>query len=178
MVSGSLISFFGPYVPFMWAGSALATIGSGLLYSLKANPERGTVDGFQFLAGVGLGLCNQISYNVTQYKLSKEKLIMGSTVVSFCNSLGPVLGANVAQAIFATSLTHALDNEPQVEAATIIRAGPTAIGRTVPLALQGLVKDAYNYALTRAFIPSIICGGLAFCCSLAMPWGNVRKQAT
>ncbi|KAL9601173.1 MAG: hypothetical protein Q9179_002954 [Wetmoreana sp. 5 TL-2023] len=176
MASGVLISFYGPYVPFMWVGAALATVGSGLLFSLEADSKHGTVDAYQFIAGLGLGLCNQISFNAVQHKLPKEKLILGSTVVSFCNSLGPVLGTNIAQTIFASLLTRTLDSEPQIDAAAIIRAGPTSIGRNVPPELQNAVRHAYSHALTRAFIPSIICGGLAFCCSLAMEWGNVRAE--
>lgn len=176
MASGIFISFYGPYVPFMWAGAALASIGSGLLSSLKPNSNHGAVDAYQFLAGLGLGLCNQIPFNAVQHKLPKEKLVLGSTVVSFCNSLGPVLGINIAQTLFAEFLTRALDSEPQINAAEIIRAGPTAIGRIAPSELQNYVRNAFSHALTRAFIPSIICGGFAFCCSFAMEWGNVRKE--
>lgn len=176
MASGILISFYGPYVPYMWIGAVLAIIGSGLLLSLRTNSSHGAVDAYQFVAGLGLGLCNQIPFNAVQHKLPKEKLVLGSTVVSFCNSLGPFLGINIAQTIFASFLTRALDSKPQIDTATIIRAGPTSIGRTVPSDLQTVVRDAYNYALTRAFVPSVICGGFAFCCSLAMEWGNVRKK--
>ena len=176
MASVLLISLYGPYVPFMWVGAALATVGSGLLFSLKANSSHRAVDAYQFIAGLGLGMCNQIPFNAVQHKVPKDKLVLGSTVVSFCNSLGPVLGTNIAQTIFASLLTRALDREPQIDAAAIIRAGPTAIGHAVPSELQSSVREAYSYALTRAFNPSIICGGLAFCCSLAMEWGSVRKK--
>lgn len=134
------------------------------------------MDAYQFIAGLGLGLCNQIPFNAVQHKLAQDKLVLGSTVVSFSNSLGPFLGINIAQAICASLLTRTLDSRPQIDSATIIRAGPTSIGRTIPPELQTLVRDAYSYALTRAFVPSVICGGLALCCGLAMEWGNVRKK--
>ncbi|KAI4212222.1 MAG: hypothetical protein LQ351_005092 [Letrouitia transgressa] len=176
MVSGALISYFGPYVPFMWFGAVFATIGSSLLFTLTPHTRHQAVNAYQIIAGLGLGSCNQIPFSATQYKLPEEKLIMGSTMVSFCVSLGPVLGTNMAQAIFAGLLVEQLEGLPGVDAVSVIRAGPTAIDQKVPSESRIAVRQVFNYALTRAFIPLIVYGSLAICCSLAMEWGNVRKQ--
>ena len=176
MMTGAVINFLGFYAPFMWFGSCLAAIGSGLLFSMNIHTSKGSVSGYQFLVGLGLGSCNQLPYSVTQYRLPKDLLIMGSVMVSFCNSLGPVLGTNIAQAIFACTLKHRLEQVPEIDPIAIIRAGPANIEGSVNKALQPLVREAYGHALSMAFVPTIICGGLAFCCSLAIPPGDFRKQ--
>jgi MFS family permease len=176
ILSGGLISLFGPYVPFMWFGACLATVGSGLLFSLQVGTKSSAVAAYQFLAGLGLGSCTQISYIATQYKLPDHQTVMGTTIVSFCNSLGPVLGTNIAQAIFAGTLAHRLKSVPGIDPASVIRAGPANIGELASSTVRPLVRQAYKYALTTAFIPAVICGGIAFCCSLWMEWGNVRKK--
>lgn len=173
IASGALISTIGYYVPFMWLGAILATIGSGLLYSLKVDSSNGTLSGFQFITGLGLGLCTQISFNAVQYMLPKEQVAMGGALVSFCNSLGPILGTNIGQAIFSNLLVKRLSQVPGVDAAAMVAAGPTSLATA---GSSSAVREAFNYALTRVFILAAVSGGLAFACSLGMEWGNVKQE--
>jgi len=92
IISGALISTIGYYVPFMWLRAILATVGSALLTTLRVNTSDGVLSVYQFIAGFGLGICTQIPFNAVQYILPKEQMVMGSALVSFCNSLGPILG--------------------------------------------------------------------------------------
>jgi len=43
VVAGASVTMMGRYVPFTWVGSALFTIGAGLIYTLKVNSSTGTV---------------------------------------------------------------------------------------------------------------------------------------
>ena len=176
MLSGGLISLFGFYVPFMWLGSILAAIASGLLFTIQVSTKNSTLAGYQLLAGFGLGICNQISYNAVQYMLPKHQVVMGGAIVSFCNSLGPVLGTNIAQALFVSSFANHLKLEPGIDVAAVIRAGATDVAAAVRPDLMPIVRAAYNYALTRIFIFTATCGSMAFFCSLAMEWGNVKRS--
>ena len=172
MLSGALITAFGYYVPFMYVGSILATIGSGLLYTLQPDSSSSVLAGYQFLAGFGLGICNQIPFSAVQYILPADQMVLGSTLVSFCNSLGPVLGTNIAQAIFANIFVRRLDSEPNIDVAVVVKAPPTNLGSSASPA----VRDAFNEALTKSFLLPVACGGMAFLCSLTMEWGNVKKK--
>lgn len=67
----------------MWLGATLATVGSGLLFTLKTDSSRGAVAGYQFIVGFGLGMCNQIPFNAVQYILPPSQMVMGS-----CCNLG------------------------------------------------------------------------------------------
>lgn len=60
IISGGLISAYGHFVPFMIFGSVLATIGSGLLYTLSTTSSSSAWIGFQALAGLGIGLAIQV----------------------------------------------------------------------------------------------------------------------
>ena len=46
MASGVIISWSGFCVLFVWLGAALATVGSGLLFTLKTDSSRGAVAGY------------------------------------------------------------------------------------------------------------------------------------
>lgn len=174
IASGALITAIGYYVPMMWFGASVATIGSGLLYTLKVNTSGSLLSAFQFIAGLGLGTCTQIPFNAVQYVLSEEHMAMGSALVSFCNSLGPILGTNIGQAIFSNLLVQRLANEPDVDAKAIVLAGPTNIASAG--ASSSAVRQAFNYALTRTFLLAVAVGLLAFGSSLAMEWGNVKSE--
>ncbi|KAI9665471.1 MAG: hypothetical protein M1831_001613 [Alyxoria varia] len=174
LLSGALISVFGYYVPFLWVGSALATVGAGLLLTWEVDSGKVVLDCYQVLVGLGLGICTQVPFTAVQHKMPTEIVVRASAVVSFCNSLGPVLGTNIAQAIFVNSLLGALQESAtgSEDAKRIIRAGPSALPSPVPVP----VRHAFNTSLIRAFILPVACAGAAFCCSLAVEWGNVKKD--
>ena len=176
IASGISINLVGRYVPFMWLGAIISTIGSGLLVTIKVDSSRGALAAYQFLAGFGIGMCNQLSFTAVQYILPPDQIIMGSALVSFCNSLGPTLGTSIGQAIFATSFTRRLRLVPGVDGTEVIRAGATNLKAVLQPNVLPIVREAYNYALTRAFVLAIVCSATAFCCSLAMEWGNVKRK--
>ncbi|KAL8786444.1 MAG: hypothetical protein Q9213_002760 [Squamulea squamosa] len=130
MISGALINLMGYYVPFMMLGSALATIGSGLLFRIQVDTSKGILYFDQFLAGLGLGLCTQISFTAVQYILPADEMVMGSALVSFCNSLGPILGTNIGQVIFANVLVRRLERVPNVNATMAVIAAVQWNGAT------------------------------------------------
>jgi len=60
IISGSLISIYGHFVPLMIIGTALGEIGAGLLYTLSTTSTSAQWIGYQALAGLGMGLSLQI----------------------------------------------------------------------------------------------------------------------
>jgi MFS transporter, DHA2 family, glioxin efflux transporter len=56
IISGGFIAKTGIYTPIMIGGSVLATVASGLLYTLDIGTGAGKWIGYQILAGVGFGL--------------------------------------------------------------------------------------------------------------------------
>lgn len=173
IASGALVSTLGFYVPFMWLGAILATVGSGLLFTLRVDSPSGTLSAFQFITGLGLGICTQIPFNAVQYMLPQTQMAMGSAIVSFCNSLGPILGTNVGQAIFSNVFIKRLEHVSDIDARAIILAGPTNLGS---IGTSAMVREAFNYSLRWTFILAVAGGILAFASSLAMEWGNVKRE--
>lgn len=174
ILSGALISLVtGYYVPFMWFGAIFTAIGSGLLHSVPRSNSKGQLDGYQFLAGLGLGICTQVPFSAVQAVLPADTLVHGSSLVSFCNSLGPVLGTNIAQAVFVNRLVTVLKDVPNIEVATVIQTGAT--NPSAPM--LPVVREAFTNALARAFLVPTVCGSCAFACSLVMERVNIRRRA-
>lgn len=176
MLSGSLISLIGYYVPFMWIGSILLTVGSGLIITLGTVPSTGEWVGYQFLAAFGAGICRQIAFSAVPLVLEKDDIATASALVAFCNSLGPTLAIGVGQVILTNTFVQQVSLIPGIEPLTIINSGAYDLKSVVPSHLLAPVRQAFDYALTRTFILSIASGAAAFCSSLAMEWINVKER--
>ena len=176
IISGSLITLVGYYVPFMWVGSLLTIIGSGLLFTLDTTSSASHWIGYQFLAAFGAGICRQIAFSAVPLVLHKDDLPTASALVAFSNSLGPTLAIGIGQSVFTNELVRQLTPLKGIDVTTIINEGATDLSLVVSRQFFPIVREAFNYALTRAFILSIASAGAAFGCSLGMEWISVKKH--
>ena len=62
----------------MWAGTAIFTIGAGLLYTLGVYSDAGKWIGYQILAGIGAGGSVQIPFVAVQVVLTPKEMPTGS----------------------------------------------------------------------------------------------------
>lgn len=177
IIVGGTVTVIGYYVPFTWIGSAIFAVGAGMIYTLKVHSSAGMWIGYQILAGGGAGACVQLPFIAVQVVLNKKDMPTGNAVAIFFNSLGGALAISVAQNIFSNALrTEIPKYAPNVDPQTIIAAGATYIRKvTPPEALPG-VLEAYNSALTQAYILSIATAGIAFCCSFLFEWKSVKGK--
>ena len=167
----------GVYVPFTWAGSAIFTVGAGMIYSLKPESSAGMWIGYQILAGTGAGMCVQIPFIAVQVVLPKKDMPVGNAIAIFFNSLGGAISISIAQNIFSNSLVREIPKfAPGVDPSVIVAAGATRIREVVqPELLEGVLR-AYNEALSSSYVLGIACAGLAFLSSLLFEWKSVRGK--
>lgn len=86
VVSGAVISKTGIATPFLPVFTALATVGTGLLYTLGVGTASGRWIGFQILAGFGFGFVFQIPMIYGQGNAAIEDLAT-TTAVIMCKSV-------------------------------------------------------------------------------------------
>jgi len=178
LIVGAAVVKFGWYTPFMYFGSALFTVGSGLLYTLQLDSAAAKWIGYQILAGIGVGASIQIPYAAVQVVLSQKDLPLANALVIFFNSLGGALATSIAESIFSNTLVNELKRQvPQVDPSLIVNAGATRLREVVtPHELLPAVLRVYNTAVTRAFLLSVATGGLAFLSSLGVEWKSVKGK--
>ncbi|KAF9634863.1 hypothetical protein BFW01_g5758 [Lasiodiplodia theobromae] len=164
---GAVISLIRSYAEFMWAGSAILTIGSGLIYTLKVNSNAGVWIGYQIVAGFGVGLALQTPFIAVQRAVRPADMPQGMAVAIFFNSLGGALSISIAQNLFSSGLrinipkyTHGINAEQ------IIDAGGVGVREIVPSDQLSNLLHAYNLSITDAFALSIASAGCAFVASL------------
>lgn len=177
IIVGATITFIGWYVPFTWFGSAMFTIGSGLLYTLKVHSSAGRWIGYQILAGGGSGTCVQIPFIAVQVVLAKQDMPTGNAIAIFFNSLGGAISISIAQNIFANTLVKEVPKyAPGLDPQILLMAGATNVRKVVPPEMLNGVLFAYNKAVTSSYILAIACGGLAAVSSVFFEWKSVKGK--
>lgn len=176
--SGYFISKTGYYVPVMWLGSAIFTIGSSLLHTLSLSSPFGMWFGFEIIAGIGYGIVTQIAFFAVQSVLEVTDMPSGISLVIFSQCLGGSLGLSIAQSIFSNTLSKRLYEIPGIDAAAIIEAGAAAkdIREVVPFEFLHIVKLAYNSAITTTFILAAVAAGMSFVYSTGMERKKITKK--
>jgi hypothetical protein len=177
IVIGAAITLLGFYAPFMWLGSAVFTVGSGLLYTLKVDSPSGIWIGYQIVAGVGAGASVQIPFIAVQVVTSVKDMPTANACVMFFNSLGGAISISIAQNIFVNSLTREIPKHaPGIDPRIVIHAGATYVRNVVPQRLLRGVLVAYTNAIVSAFILAIATAGIAFLLSVGMERKSVKGK--
>lgn len=174
---GASITVLGPYVPFIFIGSAVFTVGAGMLSTLKVDSSTGKWIGYEILSGVGMGACVQIPFIAVQVVLKKKDMPVGNAVAIFFNTLGGALSISIAQNIFSNTLIKQIPRYTTgVNPRVIIQAGATHIREVTPPAQLAGVLTAYNIAVTNTFLLSIAVAGIAFLIAPLFEWKTVKGK--
>jgi hypothetical protein len=88
MLSGILITIIGYYVPFMIMSTIVASIGIGVLSTLKTNSDSQTWIGYEALFGLGIGAGLMQAVLIAQTVLSMDDIPTGTATLIFFQTLG------------------------------------------------------------------------------------------
>ncbi|KAK7052588.1 major facilitator transporter-like protein [Favolaschia claudopus] len=157
LISGLLVSKFGYFYPFLVAGPPFLAIGSGLLYSIGVNTSSAKLAGLQILVGActGFGMQNSIVAIQVEFEGQPKLFAQAQSVVSFFQFLGGMIGLSIAEAVFASEITHFLGRYAPSAPAAIVRNSPTAIYTDLPAELIPGVVKAYVDSLKVVYILGI-----------------------
>lgn len=175
VASGGLITLWGQYVPFMFLGAAVLSVGSGLLSTMKVGSGIGEWFGYQVVTSLGFGLGAQIPYIVIQNCLPAEDISTGTALIIFFQNFVGAVGIGVAQNVFLHTLKGRLSAIPGVNVKALLEGNATEVRKNVAPALLARVLEAYNYSLMRAFAVAIAGGGLGFLISFMVEWKKIEK---
>jgi MFS family permease len=169
--SGGFITKSGRYWPFLLISPLLLSVGGGLLYTVTVDTSNARLIGFQILYGVGAGgaLTNTLMAIQAEFASEPEMIAQGTSVVSFTQLLGGVVGIAIAGTVFSNQLRSNIASIPgggiSPEIAEIVVASVTVI-QTLPDGLKGTVINAYVQALRPIFLIAVPAGAFASMCAL------------
>lgn len=172
ILTGAFVSKVGYFAPPAILGSAIATVGSGLLCTLQVQTGSAKWIGYEVLISVGLGMSLGQGYVATQTVLIAEQIAVGSALVSAFQSLGGAISVSVGNSVLLTDLYGAA--LPGINIEAVVAAGATGFRTLVPRDRIPALLEVYNEALRKVFFIGVASSGLAFLAALGLEWRSIK----
>ncbi|KAF2996712.1 hypothetical protein E8E13_005642 [Curvularia kusanoi] len=177
LLSGRLVQKFGYYLPFILAGGALNSIGSGLFTTLSTSTSTAKLIGYQLISGTGRGLALPMPMIALQSNLQPTEVPIALATFVFSQQIGGALMTVIGQTIFTNELKDNLKSlVPTVDAAKIIDAGVTRMRALVNSQELPLVLKAYSNGVATTFYFGTGMSVLGVIVSCWMGWKDVRPK--
>ncbi|KAI1261741.1 putative MFS aflatoxin efflux pump [Xylariaceae sp. FL1019] len=176
LIAGALASVIGYYTPFLLLGSALSSIGAGLLSTLELDTSMKEWIGYQVLYGLGLGASIQAPNLAAQSVLQADDVPIGASVMLFGQLLGGAVFIAAGQTIFNNALVRNLGKIAGFDQNTIEQSGATSLRNTLPPDLRVPVLTAYNDALRGTLHVGLVLATLTVIGGLGMEWINTKAS--
>lgn len=176
IISGSIITRTGYYVPFMYLSTILVSVGSGLITTFTLSTGHSAWIGYQVLFGFGLGVGMQQPSMAAQTVLEWKDVSTGVAIMFFMQSLGGSVFICIGQALFTNYITENLSTIPGIDMKKILATGSADLAKVVPADKLTEVLTYYNEGLRRAFIVVVAVSCLMILPTLGMEWKSVKAK--
>jgi EmrB/QacA subfamily drug resistance transporter len=153
--SGRIVSATGRYKIFPIFGTAIGSVGLGLLSRMSVTSTRVENGIYMFVIGFGIGLVMQLLVLIVQNGAPVRDLGSATAATNYFRQIGGTVGSGIVGALFASRLAHKIPTLlppghaaqlPNVQALT-----PKELS-TLPPAIEHALVTAYAYALPPIFL--------------------------
>ena len=175
MAGGFITPKFGYYTPFAIVGSAIMSVGAGLLTTFQVNTGSGKWIGYQVVYGIGMGLCFQVPNLAVQTVLPKNDVPIGLALMLFGQLLGAAIFVAVGENVLASQLVKRLSGVPGFNPSLVTSGGATSLINALPADQKGRVLIAYNESLRTVFRVGLILSCLTVLGAILLEWKSILK---
>lgn len=178
ILAGGLITTWGHWVPLMVIGSALATVGCGLIYTLNIDSPAREWIGYQALAGIGVGLATQVPLMANQALTEPSDLSSVSAIMLFFLIGGGAVFVTAGQSAFANTMLKKLPiTAPDVNPAIVLATGATELRSILRLDQIPGVLVAYMDGLKVTYALCIALAGVSTIFAVMPKWERIKAAA-
>ncbi|KAJ8129524.1 hypothetical protein O1611_g4110 [Lasiodiplodia mahajangana] len=174
--NGIFVTRIGYYTPTMLVGTAICTIGAGLLTTLQVDTSMGKWVGYQVIYGFGQGLCFQAPNLAAQTVLPKKDVSIGVSLMFFSQILGGAIFVSVGQNVLNNQLLERLAGVPGFSPALVAAGGATTLIDSFPVEYRHDVLSAYNESLRTVFRVGLVLAAVSVLGAVSMEWRSVKKD--
>ncbi|KAJ2803871.1 hypothetical protein H4R20_002721 [Coemansia guatemalensis] len=174
VISGFLVTKTGRYREMVIFGTALFTLGSGLIILFDEDINMGQQIGFMIIMGVGLGFNIQTLLIVVQASAPVEDMASATTLFLFTRSLGGSIGIAILQSILQNDIIPKLNylSSEYPDYADVFSAAlndQSAIYKSdLPTDVRDQLVHDYVLALQKVFIATVPFVAMGFLLSLPL----------
>lgn len=171
--TGLFIQKTGKYVPPMWLGLGLLTLGVGLLINLEVTADWGKIFGFQIISGIGVGMNFEGPLLALQAIVGVKNTATATATIGFVRTMSTAISVVIGGVIFQNQmvsegpkLVQALGEElaSQLGGANVT-ANIHLIG-TLPLDQRKVVRQAVFESLRTTWIMYVAFAGVSLIAGL------------
>ncbi|KAF2199074.1 major facilitator superfamily transporter [Delitschia confertaspora ATCC 74209] len=174
--SGGVVQRVGYYTQFMFIGSVLMAVGTGLLTTWMTTTGHAKWIGHQVIFGLGVGSSMQQANLAVQTVLKAQDVPTGTSIMAFCQTMGGAIFLSVGQNLFMDKFVGKLWEIRGLDPGPLINAGATALKTAAAPEYLPEVLEAYNYGIVRGpFFASLIVACLTLIGALGMEWRSVKE---
>ncbi len=164
ITSGRIISRIGRYRPFPIAGTAVTTLGLGLLATLGVGTSIWHTCAYLTVLGLGLGLVMQVLVLAVQNAVDYRDLGVATSGTTLFRSIGGAVGVSLFGAVFTAMLSANL--AVRLPGGTDLSTAVPGAIQALPPAVRSIYQDAFTTALHPVFIAAAAITALAFILAL------------
>jgi hypothetical protein len=156
--------------------TVVASLGMGLLSTLKPDSGHSMWIGYESLFGLGIGAGLMQSVMIAQTVLDIDDTPTGTAALIFFQTLGGAIMISVAQNVFQNRLVANLEAVfPGLDPSMLLGStGATNLQDVVPPEYLTRVLVAFNKALSSTFYVGAAMASLSIFGSLGIEWKSVR----
>ena len=174
--NGRTVNRLGYYLPWGVVCGALASIGSGLISTLRPDSSAVKWIFYQIIAGTGRGCGMQMAIVAVQNHTSPVHLSVGMSIIIFAQSFGAALSIALGDTIMSTGIKNSLPKyAPSVNIQQVIEAGATHFRDVIKKEDIPGVALAYSEAVNHVFYLVTATGVMVFVFSWGMGWKNIKR---
>ncbi|KAH8810862.1 putative efflux pump antibiotic resistance protein [Xylogone sp. PMI_703] len=182
VVGGFMFAGFGTaatgyYTPFVYAGSILMSIGTGLLMTVQPQyTSRAQWVGYQILCGAGIGLGEEQGLYMVQTTLPENDVATGVGIVLFVQTFGGALFVSVAQAVFLENISKALKTlAPNLDPHSVLNGASASLPGS-PVQVSPELQTVYSLAIKDALRVGLILATISSVGALLYDWKSLKSK--
>ncbi|KAJ4295948.1 hypothetical protein N0V88_004650 [Collariella sp. IMI 366227] len=176
--AGIFVTKIGYVTPPAIIGSAVGTVGLGLMTLLRVNTTTVQWAGYQVLTSLGFGISIQQGFMAVQTVVKDEDLAIATAAVVASQSLGGAVFLSVGNSIFQNKLLKASSSQAlgDIDIKKLLDGGAASFRHLVPADKLPQMLEIYNKALVAVFMVSIPLGVLSAVISCFIEWKSVKQK--
>ncbi|KAL4770595.1 MFS general substrate transporter [Aspergillus nidulans var. acristatus] len=174
ILAGAFIQQTGLATQTMLVGAAIATIGTGLIYTWDIDTSTGKWIGYQILTAFGFVIPYLVPMNIAQANADAKDMSTVTATLFLFQTLGGAFCISAAQSAFVNTMIKKLaTTAPDINPMLVVATGATQVREAFPDHLDGILQ-AYMAGLKATFAISIGTVGFATLLALFSPWKRLH----
>ncbi|THV45738.1 hypothetical protein BGAL_0455g00040 [Botrytis galanthina] len=183
VVGGFMFAGFGTaatgyYTPFVYPGSILMSIGTGLIMTVRPQyTSRAKWVGFQILIGAGIGLGEEQGLYMVQTTLPEIDVATGIGIILFAQTFGGAPFVSVAQAIFLENISKALKTlAPNLGPRSVLDSAMMAFPDDSSTQMSAELQAVYGVAIKEALGVGLLLAAISIVGALMYDWKSLKTS--